>query len=213
MTTSKADLAERYAQMHNKGAQLYKSREVKFFAGFGPELRNNLLVAAVMDVTGKDHLTARFASFTKYFSGLGGRALTLLVGRDFPVHVTVQQMVGSGGLPPVTVPAFPFGPIAFDTVVIDPTGNILLTATEVPDWLHTARGQIEATARKSGYEPSNLSIVHMTVARLKSVADDYFYEESLDAVRGWNREFANLPLVLPTKHVFVGSTASLLGVA
>lgn len=219
--TTKCPVLEKIAQIRQGGEQAIAKGSPQLFGGFPESLRfrvGSFLVGSTSQIVIKDLLFDIRMKAHK----LGLKPFT--VTYDFPLHATLLEcekvgatateeihdirrhvitLEGVGGIKIE-------GGANFDTLVVDSNMNVLLMASQIPEWVIEARKEISRRYLEAGYVPRPLDdIFHITLQRI--MASNYAIE-ALRAYSGFVNDLGAVfnPVRVPFKQLCLGSSLMFL---
>ncbi len=203
------DLLNRYYAMHEGGFEKLRSGTFPLWTGVLASDSPNLFLAAVLDASAETFLA--FSSEISAAATDHGVGL-YLAGRDFPLHVTIQQGRPGAEVQPLLDFSARYSELTEDEwefrhFTIGP--NLLLCGAVPPD-LPLIRKEVSLALTEADYESIPIDICHATVARVTSFETVTGLEDFAAALLPLRQRVAEEGLMLPIERLYQGEVGSFL---
>lgn len=197
----------KYHDLRERGRLAYASDSITAFAGFGANLKRRLNLSFPF---GSARSRAQEIRDT-----LADTPLELIwAGHEFPLHVTILEAEGTSDLNPwpegealsdlqMGAHALLMGTtVAFDQLIADPGGSVILAARTIPDEILGVRLATEAIYRRQGLKPLPLDhILHSSQARITRLPEELL--ERTEALRDFHAKIEALNTDLEQRPIEV----------
>ncbi len=200
----KTNLGRRYASINLGGLKVLRENKVPEFKEFGEEFNNRLNVWAEFSPETERAISQKIIEPLEKIEKDFGLKMLLAI-RDFQLHTSIMQgefsdeennkkidevfknLTNRPELYDITSPIVKKS-VNFKYLLIDKKGAIILTSTEIPEEIHSARSGISKNYISEGVKPIPIDILHITIARIKEIPE----ENRLKILEELNRKIREL---------------------
>lgn len=210
-------LAIKCDQIHTRGLEALRSRQIELFKGFGLTLTDRFNISVLFDDPSRKQFSDRVViPLLRIGKKLG--IAWYMANEHFPVHSSVLECrhekpesifghLRDGGVNPREL----FGEqIIFSEVLLD-RGNILLNALAIPPVHSRIRQGLKDLYIQTGGSPISLDdILHVTVARMTVLGSPEVLDRYIDAFLEIREDVKRSPIALTVNEVYCGPALKLV---
>ena len=221
-------IGQKYAKIDRAGREALKHEgEIKKFEGFGEGIKRKFSTAFLFSVESEQELQSRILAPLEQIGNEAGINF-YLAGRDFPIHSTVEEGLYQGSEESemnalfsrlssdeqrVLAEQMPARPLVYNYLLMD-KGNVILTATSIPDEIIELRRKLSDFYTKHGLKPLPINdLLHITIGRMTelpaSSPKEQFERYRLAMIR-LRHEISRAPLELSVSQFYTGSSFKFL---